>query len=169
MNNIFSININSNNFSLPNDAEFITGICSCLPEHSAPVLLVALASHHSSMVRCTIASRSDLPVEAVECLIAGGNRQVRRTLVHNDVFKTSANTDLLIEWCADDAEFAAAAASQITEFENADTEQLFAVLSEHADPDVRRELARAWNLPKSKRKKFLNDADFGVARIASES
>lgn len=169
MNYDFSFFIVDEKFTIPNDSEFIAGICSSLPEQSAPELLVALAAHNSSMVQCAIASRSDLPVEAIKVLIASGNKQVRRALIYSESFKVSADTDLLIEWCLDDAEFAASAARQIMEFDNADTNQLFEVLSEHVDPDVRRELARAWNLPKSKRKKLLNDIDFGVARAASDN
>ena len=165
----FSIFISGAQFTIPNDSEFIAGICSSLPDQSAPELLVALAAHNSSMVQCAIASRSDLPSEALEILIANGNKQVRRALICSESFKVSVNTDLLIEWCSDDAEFAASTARQIMEFENADSDQLFEVLSEHVDPDVRRELARAWNLPKSKRKKLLNDIDFGVARAASDN
>lgn len=169
MSKSISFNYNNAEFFVPNDSEFISNICRYLPENSAPDLLLALASHRSTQVQCAVASRDDLSVEAIRVLISGGNRQVRRTLVYADAFKSVAQTDMLLEWCEADEEFAAQVARQVMDFENADPEELFAALSTHSDPDVRRELAQTWQLPKSLRKKLFDDSDFGVARAAKNS
>jgi hypothetical protein len=169
MNTTISISLDYKNSPFGNDAEFVTSICSSIPEGTASDFLVALATHNSTQVQCALASRSDLPTAAIEALVDGGKMAVRRTLVHSKSFKVWATTDLLIEWCHADEEFAASLARQIMEFGNADTAELFALLSGHPDPDVRRQLAQAWRLPKPFRKQLLNDSDMGVIRTACES
>ncbi|WP_146107643.1 hypothetical protein [Porphyrobacter sp. HT-58-2] len=144
MTTTISISFDSESFIVGNDAEFLSAVCSSIPEGTAPELLVALAAHNSTQVQCALASRSDLPSAALEALANAGKMAVRRTLVHSEPFRAWATTDLLIEWCLADEEFAAPLARQIMEFENADTAELFALLSVHPDPDVRRELAQAW-------------------------
>lgn len=169
MYNQIYLTLNGSQFSIPNDAEFIASIWTSLPEFRSSELLVELAAHSSSAVQCAIASRRDVPAKATEILMSCDNKQVRRNLVYNDRFKVAATTDVIIAWCAEDAEFAAIAARQIMEFENADTDQLFEIFSQHIDPDVRRELAQAWQLPKHMRRRLINDSDFGVARSACEN
>ena len=168
MKNDMTINYNECHFRLPSDTELLAAICSSLPEGTAPELLVALADHRSTQVLTALASRSDLPEAAVEAIAKSGNITVRRTLAYSDVFKAWASTELLIEWCAVDEEFARAVAERLMDFEAANTQTLFDVLAAHVDPDVRKGLAEAWQLPKQLRKKLVDDQDVTVSRVAKE-
>lgn len=161
------IKIDGADTDISNDPELIAAICSALPENAYPDVVVALAHHHSVDVQCAVASRSDLPAAAVEALVMGQSKQVRRRLIDCAMFHSIAKTETLLEWCSADEEMAADTARRIMYFENADTKELFAALSSHQDPSVRRALAEAWNLPKSYLKLLATDTDAGVVRAAS--
>lgn len=163
---IVKIQIDGSETDITNDSEALAALCSSLPEKAYPEMITALADHHSADVQCAIASRSDLSEAAVEALVKSQSKQVRRRLVDCTTFHSTAKTELLLEWCSVDEELAADIARRIMYFENADTRQLFAALSSHRDPSVRRALAETWNLPKSYLKLLVSDSDVSVARTA---
>ena len=167
MNTNIMITFGDAKFEVSNDASFVESICSALPEVGADDLIVALAGHSSTQVRCALARRDALPIKALLTLAESGNLTVRRSLVYSDAFRAWANTDLLIAWSQIDEKFARLVAEDVSAFDVAETEALFRALAVHDDPDVRKALAEDWNLPIKLLKQLLDDADSGV-RWAAE-
>lgn len=170
MSNNISIKYNDVEYSGGDNALLIANICVQIPrDEGAESLLIALAEHPSTKVRCLLAERDNLPLEAVMSLAETGNIEVRRALFESDAFRAWANTDLLLNWHEVDDQFALLLAQDLVAFKAADTEAIFKVLARHNDPDIRRALADSWLLPKELKELLFDDVDVSVRMTAELS
>ncbi|CAN1503980.1 hypothetical protein MCEREM21A_00585 [Sphingomonadaceae bacterium] len=128
-----------------------------------------IAKSSSSEVRSEIAYKDHLNEDTVELLSQDASIDVRRRICSQSSFREWASTEILLEYIRADIECAKTIAGNISEYSNADVNEVAIEICEHADPDVRNALAGSWGAPKKFLKKLLSDPDASVRSSAQRS
>jgi len=147
--------------------ETVSNIVSSYPDNKSSNDFFHLAARHSaSSVRENVAYKDNLSEEIVELLAADNSISVLRNLVRSSSFRKNASQQLLEKMISLDVEIAQSIANSVESFEQADINELAALLVAHHDPSVALSLASNYSLPKKILKTLLNHYDSSVANEA---
>ncbi len=148
--------------------EVTSVISSCEDSQSNQVLFEFAASHPSSTVRESVASKDNLSSKTVEILSADKSINVLRSLVRSSAFRKNASDKLLIDFIHLDFEIARSIADCYEQFDMADSAKLIAALLESTDPAILTSLLGNYSTPKKVIKELVNNSDPYVANMAKD-
>jgi|LauGreDrversion4_2_1035121.scaffolds.fasta_scaffold12392_7 HEAT repeat protein len=151
-------------------SECVSSLAGRLPDIAENKALFGhLAKSTSSEVRSEIAYKDHLNEETVELLSQDNSVDVRRRICGQKPFREWACTEILLNYISADIECAKTIAGSISDYGNADVNDIAIEICEHPDPDVRNALAGSWGAPKKILKKLLSDPDASVRASAQRS
>jgi hypothetical protein len=145
----------------------LAGRLQDVAENSA--LFGHLAKSPSTEVRSDIAYKDNLNEDTVKLLSQDTSIDVRRRICGQQPFREWACTEILLNYISADIECAKTIAGCISDYSNADVNEIAIELCEHTDPDVRNALASSWGAPKKFLKKLLSDPDASVRASAQRA
>jgi hypothetical protein len=159
----------SEKFSTNLSYDAVSSIVSNYPDNKeSNDFLFFAAQHPASGVRENVAYKDNLNSDVLEILSADNSITVLRNLVRSNAFKEHVTQSELERLITLDTEIAQTIAYNVEAFEQADTNKLATLLTEHSDPSVAANLAQNYSTPKRILKILANHPDPYVASQAKE-
>lgn len=150
--------------------EMLVAIVNNYPDIESSRDFYALcASHPSNQVREAVASKEHLSEATVALLGADRETCVLSSLLYSQAGRQYLSHEAIVNIANKESQLAERIAGYVTDFQEANTNELVNLLAEHSDPQVRRELAGNSSVNKKVLKKLTADQDLIVAHYARQS